>query len=65
MFTYKVVIYWNEVDGCFVVEAPELSGCMADGLTYQEAVINIEVIIREWIETAKEFGRSIPTPRGS
>jgi predicted RNase H-like HicB family nuclease len=43
---------------------PELKGCMADGSTYQEAVKNVEVIIQEWIETARQLGRPIPDPVG-
>ena len=64
MFKYEIVIYWSEEDGSFIAEAPELSGCMADGKTYEEAVKNIHVIIDEWIETAKELGREIPAPKG-
>jgi predicted RNase H-like HicB family nuclease len=37
---------------------------MADGVTYQNALENAEVIIQEWIETAHELGRRIPEPRG-
>jgi predicted RNase H-like HicB family nuclease len=37
---------------------------MADGQTYQDAVTKIEVIIKEWIETAAELGRIIPEPKG-
>jgi predicted RNase H-like HicB family nuclease len=48
----------------FIAEVPELSGCMADGATYQEALANAEVIIQEWIETARELGRPIPQPKG-
>jgi predicted RNase H-like HicB family nuclease len=59
-----MIIYWSEEDQAFIVEVPELPGCMADGATYQEAVQNAEVIILEWIETAKELGRSIPEPKG-
>jgi predicted RNase H-like HicB family nuclease len=61
---YELIIYWSEVDQVFIVEIPELPGCAADGATYQEAVQNAEVVIREWIETAQELGRSIPEPRG-
>lgn len=43
---------------------PKLPGCAADGETYQAAVQNAEVVIREWIETAQELGRSIPEPKG-
>ena len=61
---YEIVIYWSEEDQAFIAEVPELSGCMADGGTYQEALTNAETIIREWIETAHELGRSIPQPKG-
>jgi predicted RNase H-like HicB family nuclease len=64
MSKYEMVIYWSEADGAFVVEVPELPGCMADGATYQEAVANAERIVQEWIETAQEEGRSIPEPKG-
>lgn len=64
MSKYELVIYWSEADGAFVVEVPELPGCMADGVSYQEAVANAEQIIKEWIDTAKEEGRPIPEPKG-
>jgi predicted RNase H-like HicB family nuclease len=37
---------------------------MADGATYQEALINAETVIQEWIETARELGRPIPEAKG-
>lgn len=59
-----MIIYWSEEDKAFIVEVPELPGCMADGQTYQEAIANAEVVVREWIETARELGREIPIPKG-
>ncbi len=64
MIKYELIIYWSEVDQAFIVEVPELPGCAADGETYQAAVQKAEVVIREWIETAQELGRSIPEPKG-
>jgi predicted RNase H-like HicB family nuclease len=64
MLKYEVIIYWSEEDQSFIAEVPELSGCSADGATYQEALSNVEVVIQEWIETAKELGRPIPEPKG-
>lgn len=64
MIKYEIIIYWSKEDAAYVVEVPELPGCMADGATYEEAVANAQVVIREWIETAKAVGRSIPEPRG-
>ncbi|MBI5305048.1 MAG: type II toxin-antitoxin system HicB family antitoxin [Chloroflexi bacterium] len=64
MIRYKVIIYWSAEDNAFVAEVPELPGCIAAGATYQEALGNVETIIREWIETAQELGRPSPEPKG-
>ena len=61
---YELIVYWSDADASFVVEVPELPGCMADGATYGTAVAAAEVAIAEWIETARELGRPIPAPRG-
>jgi predicted RNase H-like HicB family nuclease len=61
---YELIIYWSEEDQAFIVEVPELAGCMADGETYQEAVQNAELVIQEWIETAQQVERVIPEPKG-
>jgi predicted RNase H-like HicB family nuclease len=63
-YKYEIIIYWSDEDNAFIAEVPELPGCMADGITYSEAVANVEVIIDEWIETAKDSGREIPEPKG-
>ena len=64
MIRYEIIIYWSEEDQAFIAEIPELPGCIADGATYKEAVDNVEVVIQEWIEAAKELGRPIPEPKG-
>ncbi|WP_291348283.1 type II toxin-antitoxin system HicB family antitoxin [Desulfobacula sp.] len=64
MNKYEMIIHWSEEDQLFIAEVPELPGCMADGHSYQEAVSNAETIINEWIETAKDLGRTIPKPKG-
>ena len=61
---YEIVLYWSPPDEAFLAEVPELPGCAADGASYREALDNVEVVIREWIETARELGRPIPQPRG-
>ena len=64
MYKYEMIVYWSEEDEAYVVEIPELPGCMADGVTYEEAVKNAQVVISEWIETARSLGREIPSPKG-
>jgi predicted RNase H-like HicB family nuclease len=61
---YELIIYWSGEDQAFIAEVPELPGCAADGKTYREALANVEVVIKEWIETATELGRPIPQPKG-
>ncbi len=64
MIRYELIIYWSKDDDSFVVEVPELPGCMADGQTYAEAIANADAVINEWIDTARELGRPILEPRG-
>ncbi len=64
MFKYEMIIYWSKEDNAFVAEVPELPGCMADGATYEEAIKNAEIVMAEWIETAKSLSRAIPKPKG-
>jgi len=64
MSKYEIVIYWSEEDDTYIAEVPELSGCLADGDSYHEALANAEIIINEWIATAVELGRDVPKPKG-
>lgn len=64
MHKYEIIIYWSDEDDAYIAEVPELPGCASDGKTHQEVLRNIEVVIDEWIETAKLMGRSVPESRG-
>lgn len=63
MTKYEILLYWSSVDQAFIAEVPEMAGCAADGSTRQEALVNAETVIAEWIETARELGRPVPEPR--
>lgn len=62
-YDYEMWVYWSERDNCYLVEIPELPGCMADGTTPEEAVTNARTRIAEWVAFARELGREIPTPQ--
>ena len=64
MNKFEVIIFWSEEDKAFIAEVPELPGCMADGPSHAEALKNVEIVIKEWIETAQTLGRPIPQPKG-
>lgn len=48
--------------GGFLATVPDLSGCMSDGETPEEALVNVQDAIATWIEGAQELGRPIPAP---
>lgn len=63
MTKYEMVVWWSDEDSAFLVEVPELPGCMADGESYEDAVRNAQEVIDLWIEAAREDGREIPVPK--
>lgn len=60
MHKYEVIIYWSREDNLFVAEVPELPGCMAHGEMKQDALASVDEAIQLWIDTAREFGDSVP-----
>ncbi len=64
MTRYEIILYWSNEDDAFIAEVPELAGCAADGPTRQVALANAEIVIAEWLESARELGRPIPEPKG-
>ena len=63
-FKYEIILYWSRADGVFVAEVPELPGCMAHGETQEAALRNANEAMALWVDTAREFGDSIPEPKG-
>lgn len=52
----------KEDGGGYIAIVPDLPGCMSDGETEHEALDNVQVAIRDWIECAESLGRRIPAP---
>jgi predicted RNase H-like HicB family nuclease len=61
---YELIVFWSREDSAFVVDVPELPGCMAHGATPADAVANAQDAIDLWIETAQGAGRAVPEPKG-
>ena len=64
MYKYEIIIYWDNEDSVYIADVPELSGCSAHGITYDDALKNAKEAIQLWIDTAKEFGDPVPEPKG-
>lgn len=63
MYKYRINIFWSEEDECFIAEVPDLKGCSAVGDTPEEALKEVQVAIKNWLEIAREKGLPIPEPR--
>ena len=61
---YTVIVepLYAEDGGGFVATVPDLPGCMSDGETPEEALINVQDAISTWIEAANELGHKVPKP---
>ena len=64
-FKYEIIICWSEDDDLYIAEVPELAGCMSDGESTSKALKNAAIVIKEWIEVAKELGSEIPIAKGN
>jgi predicted RNase H-like HicB family nuclease len=60
---YHINVFWSDEDGCWIADVPDLRSCSAHGETSREAVDEIMVAIRGWLETARDAGMDIPEPR--
>lgn len=54
---FKVIIAYDPEYNGYVVDVPELVGCMSQGKTIDEAINNIKDAIRGWLEVEKKHGR--------
>ncbi len=52
----------KEEGGGYLIEFPDLPGCMSDGETVEETIENGIDAVQCWIEAAKEANRDIPSP---
>ncbi len=64
MHKYEIILYWSKDDEVFVAEVPELPGCAAHGDTPDATLANCHEAINLWLDTAREFGRPVPEPKG-
>jgi antitoxin HicB len=59
-YKYRIDITWSPEDECYVVNIPELEGCMTHGETLEKAVANAREAIGGYIESLKARGLPVP-----
>ena len=63
MKDYHINIFYSDEDGGYIADVPDLSGCSAFGATPEQALAEVRLAQKAWIEAARESGRPVPEPR--
>lgn len=63
MSDYHINIFYSEEDEGYIADIPDLESCSAFGDTPEQALAELERAKQAWLETARETGKLIPTPR--
>ena len=63
MSDYHINIFYSEEDGGYIADIPDLEACSAFGETPEQALKELEIAKKAWLETAREAGKPIPAPR--
>ena len=65
MYPFMTRVLLPEEGGGYLIEFPDLPGCMSDGETLEEAIEHGKDALQCWIEAAAEDGQEIPEPGSS
>lgn len=63
MSDYHINIFYSEEDGGYIADIPDLDSCSAFGETPAEALKELEVAKKAWLEAARQAGKTVPPPR--
>lgn len=64
-YPFNISILPPEEGGGYLIEFPDLPGCISDGETIDEAITNGEDAMLCWIDTAKQHGDEVPQSHSS
>ncbi len=64
-YPFNISALSAEEGGGYLIEFPDLPGCISDGETIDKAIANGKDALSCWIETAKQHGDEIPLPYSS
>ncbi len=63
MKDYHINIFYSEEDKGYIADIPDLEACSAFGETPEEALRQVEIAKKAWLEAARAAGRPIPKPK--
>ena len=63
MSDYHINIFYSEEDGGYVADIPDLDACSAFGSTPEQALAELEIAKKAWLQAARDAGKPVPPPR--
>ena len=63
MSDYHINIFYSKEDGGYIADIPDLDSCSAFGETPEEALKELEIAKKAWLEAVRQAGKPIPPPR--
>ncbi len=61
-YRFTVRLLSKDEGGGYLVEYPDIPGCMSDGETIEEAIANGREALRDCIAVFRQSGRAVPKP---
>ena len=62
MKDYHINIFYSEQDQGYIADIPDLKSCSAFGETPEQALEEVLLAKKSWLESAKSNGKPIPDP---
>ncbi|MBA2277725.1 MAG: type II toxin-antitoxin system HicB family antitoxin [Chloroflexia bacterium] len=62
---YRIEVFWYEPDQCWIADVPDLRFCSAHGESPEEALAEVQIAKKLWLQDAQETGESLPRPSPS
>ncbi len=63
MRDYHINVFYSTTDQCYVADIPDLKYCSALGDTPEEALREVLVAKKAWLQAAKAKRKPVPSPR--
>jgi predicted RNase H-like HicB family nuclease len=63
MRDYHINVFYSDEDSAYVADIPDLEACSAFGASAAEALAEVALAKRAWLDAARAAGRQIPEPR--
>lgn len=60
---YHINVFYSEEDGGYIADIPDLQYCSAFGDTPEQALAEVLIAKRAWLESARKHGDPVPEPR--